>query len=179
MLLWPTIRVKREGKIVRLLSMSLENFRSYKGRTVLNVGDFTAIMGRNDVGKSTLLEALEIFFNNQIIKIEQGDPCVHNEGSVVEIGCIFDDLPKELTLDARSVTTLAAEHLLNSDGNLEIVKRFDCRTKVGHVLLLALRHGDRFVDVNKMIDHRVAGDLASCSRLADHNGEIAPFVIAK
>lgn len=114
---------------MRLLSISIKNFRSYRDRTVLNVGDFTAIMGRNDVGKSTLLEALEIFFNNQIIKIEQADSCVHDEGSVVEIGCTFDDLPHELTLDARSVTTLAAEHLLNSEGNLEIVKSFDCRTK--------------------------------------------------
>lgn len=114
---------------MRLLSVSIENFRSYKNRTVLNVGDFTAIMGRNDVGKSTLLEALEVFFNNQIVKIEQADPCVHNEGKVVEIACTFDHFPEELTLDARSVTTLEAEHLLNSEGNLEIVKRFDCRTK--------------------------------------------------
>lgn len=114
---------------MRLISLSIENFRSYKERTILNVGEFTALMGRNDVGKSTLLEALEIFFNNQVVKIEQADPCVHSEGSVVEIGCTFDDLPEELTLDARSVTTLEAEHLLNSDGNLEIVKRFDCRTK--------------------------------------------------
>jgi AAA15 family ATPase/GTPase len=62
---------------VYLLSMTIENFRSYKERKVLKIGDFTAIMGRNDVGKSTLLEALEIFFNNQITKIEQADLCVH------------------------------------------------------------------------------------------------------
>lgn len=114
---------------MRLRSVSIENFRSYKDRVVVNVGDFTALMGRNDVGKSTILEALEVFFNNQIIKIDQSDPCVHNEGKVVEICCVFDLYPDSLILDANSVTTLEAEHLLNAQGQLEIVKRFNCATK--------------------------------------------------
>ncbi|MFN3727705.1 MAG: ATP-binding protein [Allosphingosinicella sp.] len=114
---------------MRLLSMSIDNFRSYKERVSISFGEFTAVMGRNDVGKSSLLEALEIFFNNQLVKIEQSDPCVHNEGKVVEISCVFDQYPKELTLDARSITTLDAENLLNANGHLEIVKRFECRTK--------------------------------------------------
>lgn len=114
---------------MRLLAVSIENFRSYKDRVVVNVGDFTAFMGRNDVGKSTILEALEVFFNNQIVKIDQSDPCVHNEGKVVEIGCLFDLYPDSLTIDANSVTTLQAEHLLNAQGQLEIVKRFNCATK--------------------------------------------------
>lgn len=114
---------------MRLLSLSIENFRSYKDRVTVNVGDFTALMGRNDVGKSTILEALEVFFNNQVVKIDQSDPCVHNEGKIVEIGCVFDQFPASLTLDVNSETTLEAEHLLNADGKLEIVKRFNCSSK--------------------------------------------------
>ncbi len=114
---------------MRLLSVSIENFRSYKDRVTVNIGDFTAVMGRNDVGKSTILEALEVFFNNALVKIDQSDPCVHNEGKIVEIGCVFDLYPEALTLDARSITTLEAEHLLNAHGHLEIVKRFKCTTK--------------------------------------------------
>jgi predicted ATP-dependent endonuclease of OLD family len=114
---------------MRLLAMSVDNFRSYNQRVVVPIGSFTAIIGRNDVGKSTLLEALEIFFNNQLTKIDQSDPCVHNAGKVVEIGCIFDELPESLTIDAKSITTLATEHLLNAGGQLELVKRFDCRPK--------------------------------------------------
>jgi energy-coupling factor transporter ATP-binding protein EcfA2 len=114
---------------MRLLSVSIENFRSYKDRVTVNVGDFTALMGRNDVGKSTILEALEVFFNNALVKIDQSDPCVHNEDKIVEIGCVFDLYPGSLTLDARSITTLEAEHLLNAHGHLEIVKRFNCTTK--------------------------------------------------
>lgn len=114
---------------MRLLSLSIENFRSYKDRVTVNIGDFTALMGRNDVGKSTILEALEVFFNNQIVKIDQSDPCVHNEGKNVEIGCVFDHYPESLTLDVNSVTTLEAEYLLNAQGKLEIVKRFNCALK--------------------------------------------------
>jgi predicted ATPase len=114
---------------MRLLSVSIDNFRSYKDRITVNVGDFTALMGRNDVGKSTILEALEVFFNNTLIKIDQSDPCVHNEGKIVEIGCVFDLYPESLTLDANSATTLEDEHLLNEQGQLEIVKRFNCATK--------------------------------------------------
>jgi putative ATP-dependent endonuclease of OLD family len=95
----------------------------------LNVAEFTAVVGRNDVGKSTLLEALDIFFNHKNIKLDRSDPCVHNEGKVVEIACIFEELPATITIDARSETTLQREWLLNAKGQLEIQKRFDCRPK--------------------------------------------------
>jgi energy-coupling factor transporter ATP-binding protein EcfA2 len=117
------------GIAVRLLSLTIENFRAYKDRAIVNIGDFTALMGRNDVGKSTILEALEVFFNNQLAKIDQSDSCVHNESKIVEIGCVFDLYPESLTLDAASETTLEAEHLLNAHGHLEIVKRFNCTGK--------------------------------------------------
>jgi len=120
---------KFRGDVMRLLSVSIENFRSYKDRAIVNVGDFTAFMGRNDVGKSTILEAMEVFFNNQLVKIDQSDPSVHTESKVVEISCVFDLFPDSLTLDANSETTLEAEHLLNAQGQLEIVKRFNCATK--------------------------------------------------
>lgn len=110
-------------------------------------------MGRNDVGKSTLLEALEIFFNNQTVKIEQADSCVHTQEDTVEIGCIFDRLPHELTLDARSVTTLQAENLLNADGNLEIVKRYNCRLKTPKEEVFALAYypnADELSDILKL-----------------------------
>jgi hypothetical protein len=111
------------------LSLTIENFRAYKDRAIVNIGDFTALMGRNDVGKSTILEALEVFFNNQLVKIDPSDSCVHNESRIVEIGCVFDLYPETLTLDAASQTTLEAEHLLNAQGHLEIVKRFECKGK--------------------------------------------------
>lgn len=114
---------------MKLVGLKISNFRSYKSLVHLRIDNFTAIVGRNDVGKSTLLEALDVFFNHKNIKLDQSDPCVHNEGKVIEISCVFEDLPATLTIDAKSETTLAAEWLLNGQGQLEIVKRFDCRPK--------------------------------------------------
>lgn len=114
---------------MKLKALKVANFRSYGVETTLDVGDLTAIIGRNDVGKSTLLEAMEAFFNGEIVKIGQGDSCVHNESKVVEISCVFDELPTTLTIDAQAETSLAAEYLVSATGDLEIVKRYDCSVK--------------------------------------------------
>ena len=50
-----------------------ENFRAYKTRTVVPVSGLTAFIGKNDAGKSTILEALDIFFEGGTIKIESAD----------------------------------------------------------------------------------------------------------
>lgn len=114
---------------MRLKALKLNNFRSYGKEEVVPISDFTAIIGKNDIGKSTLLEALEIFFNQDVIKIDQQDQCVHTDDAPVEITCIFDELPAQLTIDARSPTSLEAEYLLNADGDFEVVKQFNCSLK--------------------------------------------------
>ncbi len=47
---------------MKIKSMKLKNFRSYKAETVIELGDLTAFVGKNDIGKSSVLEALYIFF---------------------------------------------------------------------------------------------------------------------
>ena len=42
----------------------LKNFRGYSEITIPFDDSFNMIIGKNDVGKSTVLEALEIFFSN-------------------------------------------------------------------------------------------------------------------
>ena len=108
---------------MRISSVLIENFRGYLDSTPLSVGAFTSIVGRNDVGKSTLLEALEIFFNGG--KPDADDAHIRARGQPTRISCLFEDLPAEVVLDARAPTTLADEYLLNADGVLEIVKAYD------------------------------------------------------
>lgn len=48
---------------MRLKSFSLKNFRGYRNEVRINMSDLTVFVGRNDIGKSTILEALDIFFN--------------------------------------------------------------------------------------------------------------------
>lgn len=116
---------------MRLKAVSLQNFRRYRDRTVISLDDLTAFIGKNDAGKSTVLEALGVFFETE--GIDPGDACMNGESANVRIGAIFDRLPAALDLDAGARTTLAAEHLLNANGDLEIVKVYNCSvaTKVG------------------------------------------------
>ncbi len=107
------------GMSMRLREIILQNFRSYKDETRINVGDLTALIGRGDTGKSSILEALEIFFNNSLIKMDPSDISVFGDGKEVLIGCVFDTLPEEVILDQTAQTTLSDEHLLNEEGFLE------------------------------------------------------------
>jgi hypothetical protein len=111
---------------MRLCKVVIENFRGYKHRTEINISDFTSVVGRNDVGKSTILEALEVFFNCELVKIDQHDTNVSRREHPARIACVFDGYPSEITIDVRSTTSLQDEFLLNEDGLLEIVKSWDC-----------------------------------------------------
>jgi len=76
-----------------------------------------------------VLDALAIFFESPLVKFEVEDLCVRANDKEVRIGCVFDDLPENLTLDATASTSLKEEYLLNDDGDLEIHKVFDCSVK--------------------------------------------------
>ena len=104
---------------MKLREVILKNFRGYYDETRISINDLTALIGKNDVGKSTILEALEIFFKQA--KIEIGDKNVFHTEEDTIIGCVFDDLPSEIVLENVS-TLFAAEHLLNEHGELEIHK---------------------------------------------------------
>ncbi|EKS9889993.1 ATP-binding protein, partial [Burkholderia pyrrocinia] len=113
---------------MRLKSVKLTNFRGYRATTVIPVDEaLTGIVGRNDYGKSTILEALAIFFETDGAKVDKSDMNCFSlaEGNEqFEIACEFDGLPNTLVLDENAATTLAQEYLLNAEGALEIVKTF-------------------------------------------------------
>jgi len=67
---------------MRLIEIKLKNFRCYKDLTSIKVGDLTCILGKNDVGKSTILEALDAFFNDNI---DKGDLNTDLETGTIEI----------------------------------------------------------------------------------------------
>lgn len=114
---------------MRLDQVIIENFRSYKNRVIIDFKDLTVFVGKNDIGKSTILEALDIFFNEGkgLVKMDKDDinKQAASEGNTeIIIGAVFSDLPSSLTIDTTNPTTLANEYLLNKDGKLEIIKKF-------------------------------------------------------
>ena len=52
---------------MKLESVSINNFRCYAEEISVNFQDLTTFVGKNDIGKSSVLEALEIFFNNDTV----------------------------------------------------------------------------------------------------------------
>lgn len=110
---------------MKLEKLIIENFRGYQGRTEIVLDDLTALIGRNDVGKTTVLDALGVFFGHKLCKYDVSDKCVYSEDNDdVKIGCVFSGVPENLVIDATSETTLNDEYLLNEDGLLELHKIF-------------------------------------------------------
>lgn len=111
---------------MRLTQLKLTNFRCYRDETVTDLDDLVVFVGRNDSGKSSLFDALNMFFDEKIAP-DGDDLCVHADDGDIRIACVFGDLPSELVIDAQHPTDLEAEHLLNGNGFLEITKVYNCK----------------------------------------------------
>ncbi|WP_346268562.1 ATP-binding protein [Burkholderia vietnamiensis] len=140
------------GRVMRLESVSIKNFRCYQDEVTVSIGDLTTFVGKNDIGKSSILEALEIFFNNDTVKIEQSDANIYSGDPFVSITCEFSDLPDKLTLDAGADTTLSDEHLLSTAGTLKIQKIFDCSKKTPSSEVFILAHHPTAAGVADLLD---------------------------
>lgn len=107
---------------MRLRRLTLENFRCYRQPTTIEFDDLTALVGCNDVGKSTVMDALAIFF--EVASLDKEDGCKSGDRSAVRITCEFDRLPDKLVVDTDYETSLAAEYLLNDEGLLQVRKTY-------------------------------------------------------
>lgn len=125
---------------MKLQKVVIENFRGYKEKTEIEFSNLTAFVGKNDIGKSTVMEALDVFFHDGkgIIKLDKGDINVENNraGNLdIIITGIFTDLPEKVIIDESYETTLENEYLVNKDNKLEIIKKF----KNGSTLATSLK----------------------------------------
>lgn len=107
---------------MKLIRLRIRNFRCFKDEISIDFGDITALIGKNDSGKSTIMEALDIFLNDK--DPDKDDASKNGDPKDLTIICEFSDLPYELVLDDESPTTLQNEFLVNTNGNLEIHKQY-------------------------------------------------------
>ena len=126
---------------MRLESIAISNFRCYHEEVSTTFSNLTAFVGKNDIGKSTILEALEIFFNNDTVKIDSEDKHIHSSDGIVSITCEFSDLPVSIRLDTTATTDLKSEYLLTEAGTLKVRKLFDCgKQKVTQEVAIIAHH---------------------------------------
>jgi len=114
---------------VKIDSVKIKNFRGYKDETTIELNDLTVFVGKNDIGKSTILEALDIFFNDGkgVIKLDKTDVNVkgkREENLDIEISVCFSELPEKIIIDSTVETSLQDEFMLNANGQLEVIKRY-------------------------------------------------------
>lgn len=125
---------------MKLKTLYLKNFRCFKNEVRIEIDNLTTFIGKNDIGKSTILEALEIFFNNDTVKIEKADANIYG-GDEVEITCEFCDLPPEIILDSGEKTSLKDEFLTISEDLLRIKKVYDCsKSKISSLVYIVANH---------------------------------------
>lgn len=117
---------------MRLKSISLYQFRGYRSETVIPVEEnLTGLIGRNDAGKSTILEALDHFLNDTKMDPEDLNIYAGNSDNVIRIGCTFDNLPDEIIVDENFPTSFQSEYLTNAENDLEIIKEYKVLKTVG------------------------------------------------
>jgi len=108
---------------MKLAEVRIRNFRCYRNEFSISFDALTCIIAKNDTGKSSVLEALEGFFNLEKLDAEDRSAGAAN-AEPIEITCIFDNIPITLIVDSDASISPNNEYLLNSDGRLEIKKRF-------------------------------------------------------
>lgn len=129
---------------MKLKAIKLKNFRSYRDEVTISINDLTAFVGKNDIGKSTILEALDIFFNNGngAVKLDKKDFNVYApiDNHCIRITAVFDNLPNSVIIDDTVSTSLDTEYLLNADGDLEIIKEYRSDTAAGQKTYIKANH---------------------------------------
>lgn len=110
---------------MRLSKVIIKNFRGYCGEHIIDIENgITALIGKNDAGKSTILEALNIFYGEG--KPERGDLNIYAEDMEMVFGAVFTELPDSISVDTSAETTLQDEFLVNGEGEFEVIIKYMC-----------------------------------------------------
>lgn len=120
---------------MKLKKLSLKRFRGYKDLVIEFDENINVVIGKNDIGKSTIMEALDIFFNsgsNSKVKMEINDLNIDEQDcKEIQITCVFE-VHDDIIIDSTRKTSLKDEFLLNEEGLLEITKVWNCsKGKIG------------------------------------------------
>lgn len=124
---------------MKLSKLKIRNFRCYQEEISISFDDITAIIGKNDIGKSTILDALNIFLNDE--SPDKDDASKNGNNKDLTIICEFTDLPEEVIIDSDYYSSLSSEYMLNNRGILEIHKTFNgslSSPKIENISIFAL-----------------------------------------
>lgn len=123
---------------MKLTGIKIQGFRAYSTAEYIPFEELTVILGRNDSGKSSILDALDMFFNEPKGVPDTDDFNVSISPQEISVTCYFSNLPSEIIIDEKTPTSLANEFMLNSNGQLEIKKIYKLGSNKVQVYAIAL-----------------------------------------
>jgi len=90
----------------------------------VRLGQLATIVGKNDTGKSSILRAIQLFFEKRpkIDPTDIHDNAAPNEDVVIEIA--FTSLPEKIEIEEGIETTFREEMLLDQNGHLRLRKTY-------------------------------------------------------
>ena len=105
---------------MKLKRVIIENYKGINTPVSIEINDFNCIVGKNDVGKSTILKAIDAFINDNNPVIE--DKNIYNGSNEISIELQFDSEGASCIIDGTIPVTFEDEELVGGDGFLCIVK---------------------------------------------------------
>lgn len=153
---------------MKLTTVTIAGFRGYRDEISIKIDEeTTTVIGRNDAGKSSLFEALDIYFGGA--KLELTDFTVDSTNPVA-ISCTFIDLPPSVVIDVDRSTTLKDEYLVRADGSLTITKTWT-RSKLTAPAITALAAHPDFGDGTDLLNAKLPAlkALAKTMKITDES----------
>lgn len=109
---------------MRIHSITVNNYRPFKVLENVRLGELAIMIGKNDTGKSSILRAIQLFFEKKpkIDTSDVHDNAAPNEDVIIEIA--FTLLPEKIEIEEGIETTFRDEMLLDQNGHLRIRKTY-------------------------------------------------------
>lgn len=147
---------------MQIASIEIENFRSLS-HLKLEIEPLTKLLGANNAGKSTVLSAIELFFN-PAPKVTELD---HHKKNTSQ--------PISVTIQFKNLTPIEAAEFANAliDGRLTITRDFSCATVEANGYAVAARANPEFSPIRLEAGNR---KLAAYRELATRYGGALPPV---
>ena len=158
---------------MKLIQLKVTNFRCYREETILCLDDLTILVGKNDAGKSSILDALDIFFGGKP-DTDDLNVLARKRDEKMRIICVFEDFPEKVIIDTNTETTFKQEYLLNENGKLEIIKEYDfTSSRIGPKVFANAKHPTA-KEYDKLLSMKIDNlrNMAKSKLEKDHDNNI-------
>lgn len=104
---------------MKIHNISIKNFRGIDSRDCLTAGTINTFVGKNDYGKSTILKALDAFFNNKFTNHDVYKGIAEGEVTEITVRFTTEENINPLALDPDGFISLTKKFSYTTSGKLK------------------------------------------------------------